>query len=162
MPPNVGCCPMGRIPSDDYGIPTCNSNDVSRSAVGLSQATNRWKQMRTHAPKRRECLLFRITWAQISSRDASFKFSLHAGAVLWPLLPEETRFVDVLTWVFMMRWPRQNRPLAKKDWRALIRACQNTSWYLCTYQQTILWIHGTVSAWVPRCNGQYHWMCFKC
>ena len=50
-----GCCPSGRIPSDDYGIPTCNSNDVTRSAVGLTQAASRWKQMRTHAPKRREC-----------------------------------------------------------------------------------------------------------
>ena len=50
-----GCCPSGRIPSDVYGIPTCNSNDVTRSAVGLTQAASRWKQMRTHAPKRREC-----------------------------------------------------------------------------------------------------------
>ena len=31
-----GCCPSGRIPSDDYGIPTCSSNDVTcSSALGL-------------------------------------------------------------------------------------------------------------------------------
>ena len=27
-----GCCPWGHIPSDDYGIPTCSSNDITRSA----------------------------------------------------------------------------------------------------------------------------------
>ena len=56
----------------------------------------------------------------------------------------ELYFVDALTWVLMIRWPSQNRPLAKKDWRTLIRACQNTPWDLCTYQQTMLWIHGTI------------------
>ena len=29
--------------------------------------------------------------------------------------PPKTRFVSVLTLVFMITWPRQNRPLAKKD-----------------------------------------------
>ena len=86
-----GCCPSGHIPSDGHGIPTCNSNDVTRSALGLTQAASRWKQMRTHAPKRRECLPSKITWAQISSRDARFIFSLHAGAVVWPL------FLDIET-----------------------------------------------------------------
>ena len=46
-----GCFSSGHNLSDDYGIPTCNSNDVTRSAVGLSQTASRWKQMRTHAPK---------------------------------------------------------------------------------------------------------------
>ena len=36
-----GCCPRGHIPSDDYGVPTRNSNDVTCSAVGLSQAATR-------------------------------------------------------------------------------------------------------------------------
>ena len=52
------CCPSGRIPSDEYGIPTCSSNDVTRSTVGLTQAANHWKQMRTHAQNRNNaCLL---------------------------------------------------------------------------------------------------------
>ena len=34
----VGCCPGEHIPPDDCGIPTCNSNDVTRSAVGFSLA----------------------------------------------------------------------------------------------------------------------------
>ena len=72
-----GCCSNGRIPADDYEIPTCNSNDVTGSAVGLTQAASRWKQVRAHAPKRREYLLFKISWAQISSWDARFIFSLH-------------------------------------------------------------------------------------
>ena len=33
----------------------------------------------------RDCLPLKITWAQISSRDARFVFSVHAGAVVWPL-----------------------------------------------------------------------------
>ena len=33
-----GCCHSGHIPSNDYGIPTCSSNDIMRKAVGLSQA----------------------------------------------------------------------------------------------------------------------------
>ena len=76
----------------DTDIELCNSNDVTRSAVGLSQAASRWKQMRTHAPKRSECLLVKIIWAQISSRDARFIISLHAGAVVWPLLHDRHTF----------------------------------------------------------------------
>ena len=102
-----GCCPSGRIPSDDYGIPTCNSIDVTRSAVGLSQAANRWKQMRTHAPKRREFLPFKILPTQISSRDARFIFFLYTGAVVWPLLLDTDAFRQCFTWVFTIRWPRQ-------------------------------------------------------
>ena len=104
-----GCCHSGRIPSDDslsiqnfnlegaddYEIPMCNSNDVMRSAVGLTQVASRWKQMRTHAPKQRECLPFKITWAQISSRNARCIFSLHMGAVVWPLLPDRDTFRDL-------------------------------------------------------------------
>ena len=36
-----GCCPSGRIPSDDYGIPMCNSNDATCSVIGLTQAVSR-------------------------------------------------------------------------------------------------------------------------
>ena len=68
----------------------------------------------------------------------------------------ETRFVDALTWVFMIIWLCQNRTLDKADRHTLVPACQNTSWGL---QQTMLWIHDTM--WVPWCGSQYHWMCFK-
>ena len=85
----LGCCPSGRIPSDDNGILTHNSNDVMRSAVGLTQAASHWKQMWTHAPKRRECLLFKITWPHISLRNARFIFS---HAVVWLLLPDRDTF----------------------------------------------------------------------
>ena len=34
----LGCCPSGRIPSVDYGIPTCSPNDVTLSAeLGLAK-----------------------------------------------------------------------------------------------------------------------------
>ena len=88
-----GCCPSGRIPSDGYGIPTCRSNDVTRSAEQWAYPSS--KSLETDANsciKRRECLPFKITWAQISSRDAIFIFSLHAGAVVWPLLPDRDTF----------------------------------------------------------------------
>ena len=48
------------------------------------------KSLKTDAnscTKRRECMPFKITWAQISSRDTRFIFSLHVGAMVWPLLP---------------------------------------------------------------------------
>ena len=67
-------------------------NDVTYSIVGLSQAAIRWKQMRTHAPKRREYMLFKIKWEQIGSREARFMFSFCAGAVVWPLLPDRDTF----------------------------------------------------------------------
>ena len=46
-----GCFPSRRIPSDDYGIPMCSSNDVTRSDenIGLTQAASRCKQMWTRA-----------------------------------------------------------------------------------------------------------------
>ena len=53
------------IRSDDYGMRTCNLNDVTVSAVGLSQTASRWKQVRTHATKRRECLFWKTPRAQI-------------------------------------------------------------------------------------------------
>ena len=126
-----GCCPSGRIPSDDYGIPMCNSNDDKCSVIGLTQAVSRWKQMRTHAPKWRECLPYKITWAQISSWDARFIFSLHVGAVVWPLLPDR----DTFRWCFDLGFHDQmaaSKLTTSQKGRTLIRTCQNTSWNLCT------------------------------
>ena len=53
------CCPSGRIPSDDYGIPTCSSNDVTRTAaLGLPKQQDVENQMRTHAQNgENACLL---------------------------------------------------------------------------------------------------------
>ena len=88
-----GCCHSGRILSDDYGISTYRSNDVTRSAEHWAYPSS--KSLKTDANSctdRRECLPFKITWAQISSRDAIFIFSLHAGAVVWPLLPDRDTF----------------------------------------------------------------------
>ena len=50
--------------------------------------------------KRRECLHFKITWAQISSWDARFIFSFHAGAMVWSLLPNK----DTFRWCFDFRF----------------------------------------------------------
>ena len=134
-----GCYLSGRIPSDDYGIPTCNSNDVTRSAVGLPQAARRWKQMRTHAPKRRECLHFKITRAQISSRDARFIFSLHAGAMVWPLLPNRDTFRQCFDFGFHDQIAASKSTTRQKG-RTLIRACQ-IHHGTCVHHQTMLWIH---------------------
>ena len=57
-----GCCPSGRIPSDDYEIPTCSSNDVTRSAEHWAYPSS--KSLKTDAnwcTKRRECLPLKIT-----------------------------------------------------------------------------------------------------
>ena len=100
------CCRSGLIPSDDNGIPTCNSN-VTRSAVGLSQAERCWKQMRTHLPKCRECLFLKSP-EHIYVHEMLYLYS-HSMQVLWSghFCVIKTRFVDVLTWVFMMGRPRQ-------------------------------------------------------
>ena len=152
-----GCCPNGRIPSDDYGIPMCNLNDVTRSAVGLSQAASHWKQMQTHAPKWRECLLFKINL----STDKFMRCYSHSMQVPWfdPLLLDRDMFHRCFDLGF-------HDQMATSKWTThqkgctLIRASQNTSWVLHTYQQSMLWIHGTM--WVPWFNGPYHWMRFKC
>ena len=62
-------------------IPTCSPNDVTRSAEHWAYPSS--KSLKTDAnscTKRRECLPFKITWAQISTRDARCILSLHAGA----------------------------------------------------------------------------------
>ena len=90
-----GCCHSGVIHSDDYGIPTstCSSNKVTRSAEHWAYPSSKsFKTDANSCTKRRECLSFKITWAQISSRDARFILSLHAGAVVWSLLPDRDTF----------------------------------------------------------------------
>ena len=155
-----GCCPSRRIPSDDNWIPTCSSNDVNVTcnAIGLTQATGRWKQMRTHAQNgENACLIKSPEHRQVHEM---LDFYSHSMRVPWfgHFCSTETRFVDVMTPVFMIRWPCQNRPLAKMDvrWYEPVKIHHGT----CVHQQTILWIQGT--KWVPWCNGPYHWMCFKC
>ena len=126
-----GCCPSGRIPSDDYGIPTCISNDVTRSAEHWAYPSS--KSLKTDAnscTKRRERVPFNITWAQISSRDARFIFSLHGGAVVWRLLSDR----DTFRWCFDLGFHDQmaaSKSTTNQKGRTLIRACQNTSWNLC-------------------------------
>ena len=147
-----GCCPSRRIPSDDNGIPTCSLNDVTRSAALGSP-----KQQVVENTDANSCTPFKITWAQISSE--MLDLYSHSTWAPWfdHFCPTGTRFVDVLTWVFMIKWSRQNQPLARKDvrWYAPVKIRHGT----CVHQQTIPTIHGTI--WVPWCNGQYHWMCFK-
>ena len=112
-----GCCPSGRTHFDDYGIPSCNSNDVTCSGAGLSQAAGR-----THAQRWRECLLFQITWAHISSRDARFIFSMRV-----PWFGHKDTFRRCFDMAFhdQMAAPKSTTH-PKKDWRTLVRACQNT------------------------------------
>ena len=51
-----GCCPRGHIPSDDYGIPKCNSNDITRSAIiGQQDVENRCELM--HQNGENDCIL---------------------------------------------------------------------------------------------------------
>ena len=113
------CGPSGRIPSDDFGIPTRNSKDVTRGAepLGLPKQQFVENTMRTHAPRRRECLHFKITWAQISSRYARFIFSLHACAVVWPLSPCRDTCRRCNDLGFHDQVAASKRPLAKKDVR---------------------------------------------
>ena len=80
------------------------------------QAPSHWKQMQTHAPTQKECLPFKITWAKISWRDARFIYSLHMGAVVLPLLTDRDMFRRCFDLGFMIRWPRQNWPLAKRTY----------------------------------------------
>ena len=127
-----GCCPSGRIPSDDYGIPMCSSNDVTRSAEYWAYPSS--KSLKTDAnscTKWRECLPFEITWAQISSRDARFIFSLLVGAVVWPLLPDRDMFRRCFDLGFRDQMAAPKSTTSQKG-RTLIRACQNTSWNLGT------------------------------
>ena len=154
-----GYCPSRRICSNDYGIPTCNSNDVTCSAVGLSLAASHWKQVRTHASKWRECMLFKFTWAQISLRDARFLFSLHEGAVVWPLLTDSDTFHRCFGLGFHDQIAASKSTTHWKDWCALIHTFQNMPGDLCTYERTMLWVHGTICD--PGYDGPYHLMCFK-
>ena len=127
-----GCCPSGRIPSDDYGIPACRSNDVTRSAEHWAYPSS--KSLKTDAnscTKRIECLPFKVTWEQISSRDARFIFSLHADAVVWPLLADRDTFCRCFDLGFHDQIAASKSTTGQKG-RTLIRACKNTSWNLCT------------------------------
>ena len=128
----VGCCSSGHIPSDDYGIPTCSSNDVTRSAEHWASPSS--KSLKTDAnscTKRRECLPFKITWAQLSSPDARFLFSPHAGAMVWPLLSNRDTFHRCFDLGFHDQMAT-SKSTTSQTGRTLIRACQNTSWNLCT------------------------------
>ena len=134
-----GCCPSGRIPSDDYGIPACSSNDVTCSAEHWAYPSS--KSLKTDAnscTKRRECLPFKITWAQISSRDARFIFSLHVGAVVWPLLPDRDTFRRCFDLGFHDLDGASKSTTGQKGC-TLICACQNTSWNLCTSANHNTW-----------------------
>ena len=109
-----GCCPSGRIPSDDYGIPTCRSNDVTRSAEHWAYPSS--KSLKTDAnscTKRIECLPFKVTWEQISSRDARFIFSLHADALVLATFGWQRHVLSMfwLSWsdcrVKIDHWPKR-------------------------------------------------------
>ena len=81
--------------------------------------------------KRRECLFFKITWAQINLRDARFLCSLYVGAVVWPGLSDR----DTLRWCFDLGFRDQmaaSKSTTNPKWRMRIRACQNKPWNLCT------------------------------
>ena len=108
-----GCCPSGRIPSDDYGIPTCSSNDVTCSAEHWAYPSS--KSLKTDA----------------NSRDARFIFSLHVGAVVWPLLPDRDTFRRCFDLGFHDPDGASKSTTGQKGW-TLICPCQNTSWNLCT------------------------------
>ena len=121
-----GCCPSGRIPCNDYGIPTCSSNDVACRRFLAYPSSKSLKTDANSCTKRRECMPCKITWAQISLRDARFIFSLHAGAVVWPLLPERNTFRRCFDLGFRDQMPASKSTTSRKG-RKLICACQNTS-----------------------------------
>ena len=121
-----GCCPCGRIPSDDYGIPTCSSNDVTRSTEHLVYPGS--KSLKTDAnscTQQRECLPFKISWAHINSRDARSIFSLYAGAVVRPLLSDRDTFRRCFDLGFHDQIAASKSTNSQKG-RTLICACQNT------------------------------------
>ena len=146
-----GCCLSGCILFNDYGIPSCNSNDVTHSIIKLSQAASHWKQKQTHTPKRRECLLFKITWAQISSRNARFIFSILVGAVVWPLLPNRDTFRRCFDLGF-------HDEMAASKWTTRQKGLMYAGYAPYTIGPVYLsanhaWNTWYGSMWVPWCNG---------
>ena len=135
-----GCCPSGRIPSDNYGNPTCSSNDVTRSAaLGLPKQQVVENQMRTHAQNGDNARLLKPHGLTTFARRG------HVSSMFW------LGFSWTDGRVKIDHWPKRtyaDTRLSKYTMEPVL------------HQQTILWIHGTM--WVPWCNGPYHWMCFKC
>ena len=62
----------------------------------------------------------------MSQTDVRFILWLYAGAAVWSCLLTETRLIDVMTWIFMIRW-RSNWPFGKTKWSALLLAWENAS-----------------------------------
>ena len=61
-----GCCLHGHTPSYDYGIPTCDFNDATRSVAGLFHAATHWATDTKHTQQNGEntsCL--DIAWSQV-------------------------------------------------------------------------------------------------
>ena len=61
-----GCCLRRHTPSDDYGIPTCDPNDVMRNAVELFLRSIRWAEDTNTRSETRNTCFSNITLAQIS------------------------------------------------------------------------------------------------
>ena len=105
----------------------------------MSRAALQWvypssKSLKTDVnscTKQWECLLFENTWAQISSRDARFIFSLHVGAVVWPRLPDRDTFPRCFDLGFHDQMASSKSTTSQKACMQ-IWACQNTPWNLCT------------------------------
>ena len=93
------CCSSRRIPADDYGIlPRAIQITSHVALLGLPKqqvVENRCKLM--HQKGENACLL-KITWAQISSWDVRFIFSLHQGALVWALFAPP-RHVSSMFWL---------------------------------------------------------------
>ena len=83
-----GCCHSGRGLWNSHGQFEWHHAQRCRTFPGS-------KLLKTDANSRTKTErmpVFKITWAQISSRDARFISSFHAGAVVWPLLPDRDTF----------------------------------------------------------------------
>ena len=136
-----GCCPSGRIPSIDYGIPTCNSNDITSSAVGLSQTAGRWKQMRTHTSKRRKRLFLKSPGAQ-------------------PLFPYRVKFRRCFDLGFHDPMATLKSTTRHKGLKLLWYTLDNIHHGTCVPIKNYVlntW-YNYITMWVPWNNGPYHWM----
>ena len=99
----LGCSPSGYTPSDDYGISTCNSNDVMCRAEGLSQAAILWKLAWQHTTKRRtQLLLYMMT----SSNGNIFRVTGHlCGEFTGHRSIPRTKASDTELWCFLWSAP---------------------------------------------------------
>ena len=87
-----GYCPSGRIPCDDYGIPNVQLNWRHAQGCRTFPDSKSLKKDANSRTKTERMPAFKITWAQMCSRDTRFIFQLHTGVEIWPLFAYRDTF----------------------------------------------------------------------